>query len=178
MTGSHCLLGNLTTWTVYPWPSLPAAEVGTDWLFIYYLQCQRLPLACSVKMDLWHLPTSSHQLARWMCGLSGRGRWREWMCGLSGRGRWREAEGKLRPPSWVLQGRLGPRGRRLRLPCPCPVTGLILPPLLYTGSLACFPCSRDYMFVCFLLTDRETFKWQLISKLANRLESLKILSHQ
>lgn len=92
MTGSHCLLGNLTTCTVYPWPALPAAEVGTDWLFIYYLQCQRLPLACSVKMGLWHLPTSPHQLARWMCSLSGRGHWRE-------------AEGKLRPPSWVLQGR-------------------------------------------------------------------------
>lgn len=170
----------MTTCAVYPWPALPAAEVGTGWLFIYYLQCQLLPLACSVKIDLRHLTTS-----------------------------WPDVQllwqrGKFISPSRVLQSRLL-QAHTVGLPgtvfivdwnfltgwvhmADTSVTsqwysllqGVHLPTLtLVTLTLqACFPRSHDYMFVCFLLTERETFKWQLISKPANKLESLKILSHQ
>lgn len=166
---SHCLLGDLTTCTIYPWPALPVAEVGTGWLFIYYLQCQPLPLACSVKMDLWHLTTFPHQLTRCPASLAeGAGEKQRTSLYLpAGCSR----AGSCKDTLWGLElsGRLGPH--TLHSDMASYKGSSSHPNPRYTDSQACFPWSHDYKFVCFLFTDRETFKWQLISKPANKLES-------
>lgn len=127
---------------------------------------------------------------------------------FSGRGSWREAERKVYTSQLVLQGRLllsthvGLPGTAFMVDCNFLAgwvhmadTSLtffamsfpVMWPLTGSSSSYSNPCYTDssgffslftWLHVCFLLTDRETFKWQLISKPANELESLKILLHQ